>query len=158
MAVLEALVMQRYWHQRPISREGFSQSGIGERLGGEASEVLGEMKFATVFQPVDHVQSALVADHGRAGEFEEKLEFAAIRAIEPAIDLSFKRLAAALAKRLRQPGQIRITGIAQGATFGQSIAAHHAQWRIEKVERAREPFPPPAGFTPRCRRRHGGRW
>jgi len=97
MAVLEAFVVQGHGHQWPFSREGFRQAGIAKRLGGEAAEFFGEVEFSPVFQAMDHVQGALVADHGGPGEFEEKLQLAAVRASERSFDLSRERLAAALA-------------------------------------------------------------
>ena len=90
MAVLEALVDAAAPAPAAIFPRAPGQPRIGEGLGGETSEVLGEMKLAAVFQAVDHVQRALVADHGGAGELEEKLQFAAVRAIERPIDLSLE--------------------------------------------------------------------
>jgi hypothetical protein len=150
--------MQRHRHQRPISGERLVEPGIGEGLGSETSEILGEMKFAAVFQSVNHVERAIVPDHGRTGELEEKLQFAAIRAIEHPIDLPFERLATAPAKGLYQPGQVRVAAIKQGAAIRQSLATDRAERRVEQVQRAGQPFPPTAGLSSRWGRRHPGQW
>ena len=116
MPVLQAFSMERHGHQRPISRERRSQPGIGKRFGGKTPEVLGEVEFAAVFQPMDHVEGARITHGGGPGELEGEFQLAAIRTGKGAIDLPRKWLAAGFTKGFCQSRQVSVAGIAQGAS------------------------------------------
>lgn len=72
------------------------------------------MKFAPVFQTVNHVQGPLIPQGGGPGKIEGESQFMAVGTIELLIDLSGKRFTTLLAEGSREAWQVRITDVAKG--------------------------------------------
>jgi len=90
VTVLVALAVQRDGDQRPIPGERKGEPGIAKRLGSKSPEVTGKMEFAVVFQAVNHVQGAVIADQCGPGKLEGKFELMTIWAGKCGVDLPGK--------------------------------------------------------------------
>lgn len=92
------------------------------------------MNFAQILEAMNKLQCWLAASESGTGEVVCRLLLKASRAGSEGIDLPFKRLTAALAKRWFQPGQVLITGIAKGPALSQGKVANRTNWRIKHIQ------------------------
>ena len=94
------------------------------------------MDGAGVFQLVNELAGAFVAQHRRSGKGEGKVEFATIGTLERFVDASLERLAAFFTKRRGEPWQVPVAGIAQRTAVLEDSFTQRALRGIDEVEQA----------------------
>lgn len=112
MAVLESATMEWHGDECPLFGEGGSQPRIKKSLRSQPPEIFGKMDFTVVFQAVNQLQRAVVANHRRSRKLEEKLQVTAVWTRELTFDFALKHLATGFAKWLGETWQIRVAAIA----------------------------------------------
>lgn len=142
MAFPQARAVEWHGHEWPCALKGRREAGIGEGGFREGAEFLGEVDFAAVFETVDEVERAIVAQQGGSGEFEGKRKPGAVRALEGTLDFPEKRLAAGFAEGMGDGWQILPTLCAEGVAVIQGAAAKRTKRRIKQVQHpGSRPFP-----------------